>query len=93
MTFALAALIAFYRGERQGERYPLQDDTQWLERYAQAWPRVGHDLTLRELVDTVLSDTAHWEEDLTQRPGLAAQVTQNLETILVKGMRQAINAL
>lgn len=29
LTFALAALIAFYRGERNGETYPVQDDAHW----------------------------------------------------------------
>ncbi|VFS49653.1 Altronate oxidoreductase [Budvicia aquatica] len=33
LTFALAALLAFYRGERDGESYPLQDDAHWLERF------------------------------------------------------------
>ncbi|RXY73564.1 tagaturonate reductase, partial [Klebsiella pneumoniae] len=37
LTFALAALIAFYRAERNGERYPVQDDAHWLERYQQLW--------------------------------------------------------
>lgn len=37
LTFALAALIAFYRGERSGESYPVQDDAFWIERYAQLW--------------------------------------------------------
>ncbi|XNM48961.1 hypothetical protein ACLK17_09490 [Escherichia coli] len=37
LTFALAALIAFYRGERNGETYPVQDDAHWLERYQQLW--------------------------------------------------------
>lgn len=45
LTFALAALIAFYRGERSGEgdtlqTYPLQDDAHWLERYSTLWAGV-----------------------------------------------------
>ncbi|EMF0718401.1 tagaturonate reductase [Citrobacter freundii] len=93
LTFALAALIAFYRGERAGERYPLQDDEQWIRRYADLWPRVGNDLTLRELVDAVLCDNEHWGEDLSLRPGLAGQVTANLALILDQGMRQAVKSL
>lgn len=31
--FVLAVLIAFYRGERNGEIYSVQDDVYWLERY------------------------------------------------------------
>lgn len=93
LTFALAALLAFYRAEREGERYPIQDDEQWVSLYASLWPRVGKDLTLRELVDTVLGDAAHWGEDLTLLPGLAGQVTANLEMILVQGMRQTVKSL
>ncbi|MEW5189929.1 tagaturonate reductase, partial [Citrobacter freundii] len=93
LTFALAALLAFYRAERNGERYPIQDDEQWVSLYASLWPRVGNDLTLRELVDAVLGDAEHWGEDLTLLPGLAGQVTANLEMILVQGMRQAVNGL
>ncbi|HID3751788.1 TPA: tagaturonate reductase [Citrobacter freundii] len=93
LTFALAALLAFYRAERNGERYPIQDDEQWVSLYARLWPRVGNDLTLRELVDAVLGDAERWGEDLTLLPGLAGQVTANLEMILVQGMRQAVNGL
>ncbi|MBA0206304.1 tagaturonate reductase [Pectobacterium aroidearum] len=92
LTFALAALIAFYRGERAGETYPLQDDEQWLTRYRQLWPRVGTDLTVHELVNEVLADTAHWGEDLTLRPGLVEQVAADLGNILTQGMRQALKA-
>lgn len=93
LTFALAALIAFYRGVRAGESYPLQDDEQWLSLFAELWPRVGNDLTLCELVDAVLCDKVHWGEDLTLLPGLTAQVTAHLETILVQGMREAVKSL
>ncbi len=91
LTFALAALIAFYQGERNGESYPLQDDAHWLERYQQLWGGVrDKQVTVRHLVDTVLSDSEHWEQDLTKVPGLAEQVTQYLETILKQGMRSAV---
>lgn len=67
--------------------------SKWVSIYARLWPRVGNDLTLRELVDAVLGDAEHWGEDLTLLPGLAGQVTANLEMILVQGMRQAVNGL
>ena len=49
LTFALAALIAFYRAERNGENYPVQDDAHWLARYQQLWAQ-HHDkqITTRE---------------------------------------------
>ena len=94
LTFALAALIAFYRGERNGETYPVQDDAHWLESYQQLWAK-HHDqqITTSELVTTVLSVSDHWEQDLTQVPGLAEQVTADLDAILSKGMREAVKPL
>jgi tagaturonate reductase len=94
LTFALAALIAFYQGERGGESYPLQDDAHWLERYGQWWPayRDGQ-MGVRSLVEQVLGDKAHWECDLLAVPGLVDQVTVNLEAILSKGMRDAVAPL
>ncbi|RBP57259.1 tagaturonate reductase [Brenneria salicis ATCC 15712 = DSM 30166] len=91
LTFALAALITFYRGERHGESYPLQDDVRWLERYGALWGGVKNNtVSLAELVHVVLSDAEHWEQDLTQLPGLAAQVTRQVQTIVEHGMRSAV---
>lgn len=93
LTFALAALIAFYRGERDGQTYPLQDDAHWLERFSTLWSGVKHgDIALAELVNSVLSDAAHWGQDLTAVPQLANQVTEQLQTIIDRGMRAAVVA-
>ena len=93
LTFALAALIAFYRGQRDGQTYPLQDDDVWLTRFAKGWAQVAQGRPLGELVTEVLQDTAHWGEDLTAIPGLAEQVTRYLEVILSAGMREALSRL
>ncbi|MFM2482531.1 tagaturonate reductase [Celerinatantimonas sp. YJH-8] len=91
LTFALAALIAFYKGERAGESYPLQDEPEWLETYKQLWQQLEHEqITVADLVHKVLSNDAHWEQDLTQVDGLAQQVSQNLSQILQQGMRDAL---
>lgn len=94
LTFALAALMAFYRAERNGERYPVQDDAHWLERYQQLWAQ-HHDgqITTRALVKAVPSVEEHWGEDLTQVNGLVDQVTRDLDAILLQGMRDAVKPL
>lgn len=94
LTFALAALIAFYRAERHGERYPVQDDAHWIERYQQLWS-LHHDkqISTTSLVESVLSVKDHWEQDLTEVKGLVEQVTHDLDTILTKGMREAVKPL
>lgn len=91
LTFALAALIAFYRGDRDGESYPLSDDQKWLDRYQNLWSMVrsGH-LSIVELVRVVLSDAEHWETDLTAVPGLAEQVGAALMSIEAEGVRVAL---
>lgn len=94
LTFALAALIAFYRAERNGEAYPVQDDAHWIERYQQLWAQHRDQLiSTRDLVQAVLSVSEHWEQDLTQVDGLVEQVSRDLDAILQQGMRKAVQPL
>ena len=94
LTFALAALIAFYRAERNGEAYPVQDDAHWITRFQQLWSQHGdRQISTRELVTAVLAVKDHWEQDLTQVSGLVEQVTADLDTILSNGMREAVKPL
>ncbi|KAB8306433.1 tagaturonate reductase [Rouxiella chamberiensis] len=93
LTFALAALLAFYRGERNGEIYPLQDDAHWLSRFSGLWSDVRNgSLPLIGLVETVLADEEHWGRDLNTVPGLTAKVTEQLQAIEDRGMRDALAA-
>ncbi|MEJ4045706.1 tagaturonate reductase [Erwinia sp. SLM-02] len=91
LSFAFAALLAYYRGERSGTRYPLQDDARWLERFASLWPLAeAHDIPLGQLVSEVLADDAHWGQDLNRLPGLTASVIAQLEQIITVGMRATL---
>ncbi|MGC8087283.1 tagaturonate reductase, partial [Escherichia coli] len=47
----------------------------------------------QELVAIVLAEKDHWEQDLTQVPGLVEQVANDLDVILEKGMREAVRPL
>lgn len=91
LTFALAALIAFYRGQRGNETYPLQDDEKWLNFYQQSWADVDAGrLSINDLVKRVLSDADHWGQDLTQVPGLTELTGSLLSSICDLGMRAAL---
>ncbi|GAB2948517.1 tagaturonate reductase [Hafnia psychrotolerans] len=93
LTFALAALLAFYRGERNGEIFPLQDDAQWLSLFSSLWSEVRRgELTLSSLVETALADEQHWGLDLNTVPGLNEKVTEQLQAIQDRGMRDALAA-
>jgi len=94
LTFALAALIAFYRAERNGEAYPVQDDAHWIDRYQQVWAQHrDQQISTTDLVKSVLSVSDHWEQDLTQVDGLVEQVAADLDAILTQGMRKAVQPL
>jgi tagaturonate reductase len=91
LTFALAALIAFYQGERNGESYPLQDDERWLVLYQQLWADLrDQQINMQQLAHRLLSDSSHWEQDLTQVPGLVDRVAEELLLIQSRGMRAAL---
>src|SRR5471030_1916903 len=93
LTFALAALIAFYRGKRGDETCPLQDDEKWITRFKSLWSGVDNgDVALSTLLNDVLGDTEHWGQDLLLVPGLAKQVEQQLQAIVDQGMRTAVSA-
>ncbi|MBP2168385.1 tagaturonate reductase [Erwinia toletana] len=94
LTFAFAALLVFYRGQRHGETFSLQDDAHWLERFATLWPQLDRgEITPQQLVETVLADKTHWQQDLTQLPGLVAAVTEHLQIIVERGTRAAAQQL
>ena len=101
LSFSLAALLYFYRGqfdargEYQGQRevdgeqqaYPIRDNADVLEILAAAW-RDSRDS--KGLVTSVLADTRLWGEDLTQLAGLAARTSAALERIVAVGVKQAM---
>lgn len=91
LTFALAALIAFYRGKRGEQTIPLQDDQIWLDNFNAWWNQYDQQqITLTQLVHNVLSQNEHWQQDLTQIPHLVDEVSEKLSAILQQGMRNAL---
>ena len=91
LVFSFAALIAFYRGVRNEQSYPLQDDAIWLQRFNSSWTAIAEGKSsLEDLVHVVLGDIAHWQHDLLSIPQLAQTLTQYLTIIIDDGMRQAI---
>lgn len=88
MAFSLAALIAFYRGEYQGQTISLTDDAHLLERFKQWQPLYQTDLS--QLVRNVLAMSDLWEQDLNQIPELSNVVTNNLQQILTNSITDVI---
>ena len=75
LVLALAAFIRLYKGEWQGQVIPLNDDPLVLDWFRRQWS--GAD-SLDELAGAVLANTALWDRDLSQVPGLVDRVSDNL---------------
>ena len=88
ISFSLAALIAFYRGQYQGQAISLTDDAHLLEKFKEWQPLYQHDV--KTLVSNVLKMTDHWGQDLNNVTGLTDLVTKNLENILAQDIKNYI---
>jgi tagaturonate reductase len=98
LTFALAALITFYRGteirdgvligDRGGEEYRVQDDRAILETFVRLWSGCdGRAEGIRKLTEAVLQREDWWGKDLRQLPGTVQAVSGFVESILNRGIR------
>ncbi|WP_392566597.1 tagaturonate reductase [Utexia brackfieldae] len=88
ISFALAALIAFYRGEYQGEVIALHDEKLLLDKFKTWQPLYVSDV--HQLVVNVLGMQSHWECDLNQVSGLTELVTAHLQRILTQEIKSVI---
>src|SRR5690606_33434371 len=79
LVFSLAALIAFYKGDRNGERIELNDDEDVLALFNALWTKYdGTRHSLESIVDKVLGYDKIWEIDLNSIDGLHQKVTDYL---------------
>jgi tagaturonate reductase len=88
LLFSLAALIAFYKGNRNGESFAIKDDQNALDFFATQWATGD----LKAIAKATLKNTDFWGTDLTQFDGLLDTVTANLEAIINNGMKEALGA-
>ena len=87
LLFSLAALIAFYKGDRNGVNIPIKDDQSVLDFFAAQW--VAFDV--KDIAKATLQNIDFWGQDLTQFNGLLEEVTTSLNAITKHGMKEALN--
>lgn len=94
LTFALAALLVFYRGKRHGQPIPLNDDAQVMSRFAQWWAAYDdHSMSAQQLAEQALGDLTFWEQDLCQIAGLTERVASDMQLIVNQGMVFALQSI
>lgn len=86
LLFSLAALIAFYQGDRDGRKIALNDNSEVLDFFKAQWEK-GEIPTITK---AVLSNTHFWETDLAKIKGLEELVSHYLEKIIKNGMMDAL---
>ncbi len=94
LLFSFAALIAFYKGEANGNTIALNDDADVLAYFGAQWAENdGSPAALQVLVESVLAQTSFWGQDLSAASGLANSVANHLQQIVSQGMKQALSNL
>jgi tagaturonate reductase len=77
ITFAMAALLYFYGKEVSQHQVALKDDASIIAFFDQVWK----DSSVVEVVDKTLTNTALWDQNLTEVPQLKETLTQALTAI------------
>ncbi|MBI9057485.1 MAG: tagaturonate reductase [Labilibaculum sp.] len=94
LSFSLAALIAYYRGEYKGNKIELQDDQVHLDFMLNAWNAFElNPENVQTLTRKVLAYSELWDMDLNQISGLTDTVSKQLYAILSNGIQEAIKTL
>jgi tagaturonate reductase len=103
LTFSLAALVHFYRGQRgdstelHGRRgdspYPIRDEPAVLDFFEKSWTAHRAGRSARDLATSVLANRSFWDADLSTVPGLTETVAAGLDAILQHGARDAVKML
>lgn len=88
LTFALAAMIIFYRGKRGNEDITLNDTPAVLDLFANEWS--ANHSNIEQLVKNILSATTIWGENLANNQLLCSKVVEFVNSILANGIAQSL---
>jgi tagaturonate reductase len=73
---SFAALLLFYRGEHEGVKTPLNDDTEVIAYFEKLWSNQSESA----IVEEVLKKESFWGEDLSQYQGLSNAVSEAMRS-------------
>lgn len=92
MAHAIAGQILMYRGVRNGQEIELSDSEKWLQLFKASWHAFdAQEKSTEQVVVDVLSVDWHWQQDLTQVPGLQEAVATALSSFLQNGVRATLS--
>ena len=94
--FGLAALIAFYKGERtiNNTAIALNDDPKFIDFFKNEWATFdGSKESVCKIVKDTLGMKDHWEVDLNECAGVTEFVCNAVYAIATKPMREALKEI
>ncbi|MBZ9730090.1 tagaturonate reductase [Salegentibacter sp. JZCK2] len=87
LTYAMACLIRFYRGEWESKLLPVKDDAEITDFFKKVWEEHSY----KDISRDILQKKELWGEDLTAIPGLKKHIAYALELIENKGVEQGFS--
>jgi tagaturonate reductase len=84
LTFSLACLIRFYKGEFKGNELPVNDEETILEEMKEIWKTTDYEKIAQE----VLKNERFWGQDLTKIGDLKVKIALALQLIDSKGIEE-----
>lgn len=91
LLFSLASMLVFFKGERNGQPIPVNDNKEFLDLYNELWATFdGSKESVNAIVNKYLSLKDHWEVDFTQYEGLEEFVANSTYAIVTEGMEKAL---
>jgi tagaturonate reductase len=88
LTFSLACLIQFYKGEWNGETTPVSDSDVIITFFKDLWASGN----IPEIVSKTLSNQNFWDTDLTKVPDLREQVITFLQSLQEMNVEEAFSS-
>ena len=103
LSFSLAALLHFYRGQRATpasltgrrgtESYPIRDELFVLDAFERAWAEYETHHSVHRLTAEILTNAQLWGMNLAAIDGLADTVAGALEQIQQAGMAEVLKRM
>ncbi len=95
LSFSLASLIHFYSGKNdKGDIHKVSDDSDILEKFTSLWAdHNSSKISDKDLVESVLTDTTFWGQDLNSISVLQESVLTFFTSIKKQGIRKALGRI
>lgn len=87
LTYAMACLFRFYRGEWNGKLLPVNDDSEVTDFFNKVWEQHSY----KDISEQILQKKEFWGQDLSLISGLQDHIANALELIENKGIENGFS--